>query len=51
MGKFLKTFFTLFVAMNVIGILPIFFLQKIYILKKKNKNCEFIPCRYKSNDC
>lgn len=38
MEKFLKSFFTLFVAMNVIGILPIFILltEKL-TLKEKNK--------------
>lgn len=38
MEKFLKSFFTLFVAMNVIGILPVFILltEKL-TLKEKNK--------------
>ncbi|MCM8818554.1 MAG: MarC family protein [Candidatus Omnitrophica bacterium] len=38
MGKFLKAFFTLFVAMNVIGILPIFFvITESLSNKEKNK--------------
>ncbi|MCM8767224.1 MAG: hypothetical protein NC921_00370 [Candidatus Omnitrophica bacterium] len=39
MGKFLKTFFTLFVAMNVIGILPIFLFltENLHTKEEKQK--------------